>query len=173
MFFIANILMSSGKKDIHCSCFPVEFLHQNSFLWNTHVGLLLEQRNGISSTHSLTTYPDLIEFEHISVSSKIESDLEPPPVSKPEDGSKLGWHFHPQGLIKWVPGIFGDLLVKSKLFTCCGSMILRHVNPIHTVKLFWKSYFKLLKVSVIQMMNDFMANNFMILIHCEHVKNLS
>ena len=33
--------------------------------------------------------------------------------------------------IKWVPGIFGNLVVKSKLPTQSGPVALRQLNPIH------------------------------------------
>ena len=52
-----------------------------------------------------------------------------------------------QRSIKWVPGIYGDLKVKNKLYLCSGLVALKQLKPIHKMGAY--SFFKciLLKTS--------------------------
>ena len=47
------------------------------------------------------------------------------PNSKPMGRSNVNSAFHLSKVDKWVPGISGQLVVKSKLSPCCGSVALR------------------------------------------------
>ena len=52
--------------------------------------------------------------------------------SKHFSWSKVDWSaVHLPRLIKWVPGIYGNSVVKSKLSPCSGSVALRQLNSIH------------------------------------------